>query len=331
MDRLIESSQLEGWIPVRIYWRNGQPIVDWCYLGRDRFEDPFFEQTVGECLRHPFNLLFRRLTPMEVLGEWSEARPGLLPTGFIFHMSRCGSTLISQMLAAAPKNIVISEARPIDSTLRAHFHSVEITDKQRISWLRWMVSALGQRRLGGEKHLFIKFDAWNTSELPFIRQAFPDVPWVFVYRDPVEVMISQLNQRGAHMVPGVIAPSLFGLDAETITTIEPEEYCARVLASICQAALRDHQNGGLLINYKQLPDAVGSTISKFFGVSWTAAESEIMKDTARLHAKNRAMVFQDDSAKKQQKATDRVREAVSRWLQPVYEELEAARKAQLPV
>src|SRR2546427_4873978 len=201
MDRLADSALLDGWIPVRLYWREGKPMVDWCYLGRRRFADSFFEQTLGECLRQPFNLLFRHQTPIEVLGQWNELRPGLKPTGFIFHMSRCGSTLISQMLAALPGNIVISEARPIDSTLRAQFHAADITNEQKIAWFQWMISALGQQRLGKEKHFFIKFDAWNVSELPLIRRAFPAVPWIFVYRDPVEVMVSQLNHRGVHIVP----------------------------------------------------------------------------------------------------------------------------------
>ena len=33
-------------------------------------------------------------------------------------MSRCGSTLVSQMLAALPQNIVISEAAPIDAVVQ---------------------------------------------------------------------------------------------------------------------------------------------------------------------------------------------------------------------
>ena len=176
-------------------------MVDWCYLGKDRFKDSFFDQTVGECLRQPFNLLFRDQTPIDVLGQWNELRPGLSPTGFIFHMSRCCSTLISRMLASLPQNIVISEARPIDSTLRAHFHSDAVTDERRIAWLRWMVSALAQRRRGKEQHFFIKFDAWNVLEVPLIRRAFPAVPWVFVYRDPVEVLVSQLIIGGRRWCP----------------------------------------------------------------------------------------------------------------------------------
>jgi len=107
--------------------------------------------------------------------------------------------------------------------------------------------------------------------------------------------------------------------------MEPEEYCARVLAAICQAGLEHHANDGLLINYDQLPDAVWTSISKFFGLNFTEAEMQIIKDVAELDAKNAALVFQNDSAKKQEKATERIREAANRWLYPLYEELEGRR------
>src|ERR1700737_4120147 len=109
MDTLIDRTQFEGWIPIRLYWCEGRPMVDWVYLGKQRFEESFFDQTIERCLCNPFNLLFRQQTPIGVLGQWSEVRPGLRPTGFIFHISRSGSTLISQLLAALPWNIVISE------------------------------------------------------------------------------------------------------------------------------------------------------------------------------------------------------------------------------
>ncbi len=326
MDTLIDQTQFEGWIPIRLYWREGRPMVDWCHLGKQRFEESFFDQTIERCLCDPFSLLFRQQTPIGILAQLHDARPGLEPTGFIFHMSRSGSTLISQLLAALPRNIVISEAPPIDATVRANSTLAEVSDEQRIAWLRWMVSALSQPRLG-EQHVFVKFDAWHILELPLIHRAFPRVPWLFSYRDPIEVMVSQLAHRGAHLVPGVIAPHFFDIDPITVWTMEPEEYCARVLAALCQAALQHHGNGGLLINYKQLPQTVWTTISEFFGVNYSAAEMETMKAKTKRNSKDPSAAFQSDSTEKQQKATESMREAASVWLNPVYEKLEAARLA----
>lgn len=319
---------LDNWIPIRLYWNGLRPMVDWCYLGQSRFSHPFFSQTIESCLRKPFNLLFRHQTPIELLGQRNEIRTGLAPSGFIFHMSRCGSTLIAQMLAASSRSIVISEAAPIDLTLRANLrHPGGVTDDQRATWFRWLVSALAQPR-NREEFCFIKFDAWNVMDLPVIRKAFPDVPWIFIYRDPVEVMVSQFGRRGAHMIPGAIAPKLFGTTIDEAVSMSPEEYCARVLATICESALRYHAGGGMLINYKQLPEVVLTSLSNYMGLDWTATEREKMKNVRRLHAKNPSTDFRPDSAGKQDNATREIRDAAQKWLYPVYERLEIARQAQ---
>jgi sulfotransferase family protein len=325
---VIKAPQLAGWVPVRLYWNDSEPIVDWCFLGEERFVEPFFAQTIELCLRRPFNLLFRHQTSISVLCSWREKSPGLKPSGFIFHMSRCGSTLVAQMLASLSQSVVVSEASPIDSVIRARLRDTQLTEVQQIDWLRSMISALGQRRTGNESHYFIKFDAWNTLDLTLIRKAFPEVPWIFMYRDPVEVLISQLGRRGAHMIPGVIDPLLFGMDIAMATSMSSEEYCASVLATICKAALEHHREGRL-INYQELPEALLEP-SGFLGVTFTASQIDSMRQVTKVHAKNHSATFEADGARKKQKANEAVREATSKWLYPIYEQLEDARLRNVP-
>lgn len=329
MDRLTPTPDLDGWIPLRVYRSEEQLLVDWCYLGRKKFTEPFFDQTIGICLEHPFNLLFRHQTRIDLLKSRHERQPGLKPTGFIFHMSRSGSTLVSRMLAALAENIVISEARPIDSILRAGFSSPPVSVEQAIEWMRVMVSALGQSRQEKEKHFFIKFEAWHVLSLPLIRQAFPEVPWIFVYRDPISVLVSQMEQVG-QMIPAGLHQSIFGADAGAVVSLPPEEYYAVVLATFCHGALSQLHNGGLLINYEELPQAI-STISGFFGVDWSQAELETMNQTTRTHSKYPSKPFRDDSGLKQDKATEQIRQAAQKWLYPLYDKLETARGSREPV
>lgn len=322
----VNAHQLTGWMPIRIYWKERRPLVEWCWVGARRFSEPFFDHTIDACLRLPFSNLFRPQTPIEMLRERHAIKPGLQPRGFIFHMSRCGSTLVSQMLAALPRNVVISEAGSIDSVLRANFREPSLTEEERAEWLRWTVSALGQRRSGDEECLFIKFDSWSVLDFPLIRRAFPFVPWIFLYRNPVEVLVSQLAHRGAHMVPGAIEPDLFGMTIEEVFEMRPEEYCARVLARICEGALRHQQSsGGMLINYDQLPDSVWTSVADFFGAGVSDADLETFRLVATLDAKNPGLGFETDSQAKQKKASDAVRVMAAKWLTPLYEQLEAAR------
>ncbi|HYV04817.1 MAG TPA: sulfotransferase family protein [Blastocatellia bacterium] len=322
----VNPNQLAGWVPIRLYWNESTPFVDWCWVGKKRFTDPFFDHTIDGCMRLPFSTLFRPQTPIAWLRGRHETAPGLEPRGFIFHMSRCGSTLVSQMLAALDVSVVISEASPVDTVLRAQFQDPALDDEQRAEWLRWIVSALGQPRSGGETQLFIKFDCWNALELPLIRRAYPRVPWVFLYRDPVEVLVSQLAKRGAHMMPGTIEPALFKMNLEEAFSMQPEEYCARVLALTCEAALTHHETcPGLMINYEQLPDVVWTDLAGLFGIEVSDRVMEAFKRVTRLDAKNPSIQFESDSQSKQRSATDAVRQAAQQWLAPLYERLEAVR------
>jgi hypothetical protein len=323
---MTQLPQLEGWVPIRIAWNEKRPIVDWCHLGESRFTEPFFEETIAKCLQHPFNLAFRHQTPIETLVEWQAARPGLAPSGFIFHMSRCGSTLVAQMLAALPKNVVISEARPIDTILRAKFRGVG--EEERVAWLRGLLSALGQPR-HDERHFIVKFDSWHTLELPAIRRAFPGVPWIFLCRNPIEVMASQMSHRGAQTVPGMVHFALPGLDLIAAMQMPTEEYCARVLAHMCEAALGELRAGsGRVIDYAELPDAVCSSLVDYFGIDCTADDLNRMRNAARFDAKNPSFFFTADSAKKSATASEEVAEMTARWLQPIYAEMQALGRAE---
>ena len=323
------AAALEGWVPIRLCWHEGRPMLDWCRLDGRRFTEPFFDETISTCLQLPFNQLFRRLTPIDTLLEWQERRPGVPPTGFIFHMSRCGSTLAAQMLAAVPRNMVLSEANPIDGVLRAPLRNPHVSEADRRTWLRAMVSALGQRRRGDETHLFIKFESWHVLDLALIREAFPGVPWIFLYRDPLEVLVSQMRLRGRTMLPSLLAPRFLGLDLTTAKAMGPDEYCACILARICQSALDHQRNGGMLVSYRELPEAVCSTIADFFGTPVLSADAERMREAARFNAKTPQLLFSADSPEKQRQATDLIRETAARWLEPLYRQLEERRAPKL--
>lgn len=324
---MIDASQITDWIPARVSWQGGKPLVDWCFVEDGGLSEPDFEQTLNRCIQLPFNLLFRQQTPIDFLSELRKTRPGLKPTGFIFHLTRSGSALISRMLSALPTNMVLSEVRPIDSLIRSTRSEPSISNSQQIEWLQAMVGSLAQQRRGDERNLFIKFHSWNIIDLPIIKSAFPGVPWVFIYRDPIEVLVSQLHQRGAHMVPGLIDPQMFEMDLAAISNMEPEMYCARVLKVLCEAALRHRSDGGLLINYSQLP-AEFSMISRFFRLSWTDVEMEAMISSAANHSKNLSTPFNNDAAAKASHASARLRESAQTWVYPAYNALEQARMAQ---
>jgi hypothetical protein len=317
----VSDLPLVGWVPIRLFWVGAEPQVEWCYLGNERFTEPFFDFTIHQALQKPFNRLFRRQTTMATLREWRQTSPGLDPSGFIFHVSRCGSTVVSGLLATMENNVVVSEAGPIDALARAHQRAPGASQEQRIAWLQWMVSALGQPRSGAENRYFIKFDALTTLQFALLQEAFPDVPWIFVYRDPVEVLVAMMEMP--RIIPGM-GPNL--LPVPDISSMTIEEYAARVLGLLCDTVIQHFPcKRGMLVNYRQLPDLVWSELPAHFGLELPAGAVERMQETAAFNIKDRTRRFESDSERRREEASEEIRRMAAEWVQPQYEKLESLR------
>jgi len=306
-------------------------MVDCAWLGPARFVDPFFEQTITRTLWNPGQMLFRRQVPIAMLEEFARDCPGLPPTAFIFHLSRSGSTLVSQMLSALPRNLAISEAAPLDHVLCAEARYPGVTRAQRLGWVRAMISALGQPR-HGETHFYLKLDSWHLLELPLLHEAFPEVPWIYLYRDPIDVLLSHHRQRGTQGIPGVLPPGVLHLDPPWAPPETLEEYTARVLAAICGAALQHAGLGrGRLVNYSELPEGLAGWCAGHFGVPYTADEWAIMRAATQFNAKEPGQHFVDETAERRRAAPPEVADLCKRWLAEPYARLEALRAAQPPL
>lgn len=323
----LTATDLAGWTPVRVAPRQGRLAVDWCHTDGIHFDDPFFDQTVERCFRHPFRLLFTAETTVDQLVERSRRHPGLAPAGLVFHGSRCGSTLVAQMLGRVPTTLSLSGPGPVDSILRAPSLLPGVTAADQVDWLRAVVSALTQPRRPEHRLAVVKLDAWAVLYLPLVRAAFPGVPWAFVYRDPVEVLVSHIGRRGFHMVPGTLPAPALGLAEGEAEALAPEEFVAHVLGRLYEAGLAGHEPGrSLLVNHRDLPGAVGA-IAVHFGVDVDATGRAAMEDAAGRDAKNPAFPYTDDRAAKRAAASPALIDAVARRVAPAYQALERARVA----
>ena len=262
----------QGWLPTAIGY-GPEPSLDWAHFGGLRLTDPFYEGTAQRVRARPFNLVFQHRTRLADLAAGAPPGSAIEPAGLVFHLSRCGSTLATQMLAAVPGYAAVSEAAAIDA-------AVQIESIDPAGWpglLAAVVAAMSRRRFTDERRLFLKLDAWHAMRLPLFRQAFPTTPWVFLYRDPLEVLVSQAREPGPQIMPGALPASVFGCDVG----VDADEHCALVLAGICEAVLAGVESGGgRLVNYVDLPDAVASQILPHFGEAPSAAERTLMAQAA---------------------------------------------------
>jgi hypothetical protein len=189
---------------------------------------------------------------------------------------------------------------------------------ERRAALEGLLSAYGQRRVGSEQRLVIKLDAWNIAELPVLRECFPQTPWLFVYRDPLEIAVSHLRRPGMHMVPGMIGAS--GLDDDQPFDSR-EDYIARRLGRLLGLGLAQcREFGGLAVNYSELPGAMAGRLAGFFGLE--GVQREQVFAAVGQHAKQPAEVFVGDSDSKRREASALLVERVERWARGPYLALE---------
>jgi hypothetical protein len=262
------------------------------------------------------------------------ALPERPPTGFIFHASRCGSTLVAQMLASLPRNIVLSEPAILDSVLHPVFHPTTcgrpVTDAEQAQLLRAVVGALGHPRHPEEQHCFVKFSSRAIAKMPLIQSVFPDVPWIFLYREPREIMGAylRLNNRfpADRLPPGIADAGLIEGDPAELAGMRPEEFWARVLAARFSDALRFYQPGkSLLVNYTQLPEAVCGPMLKFFAVTCSPEDIECMRRAATFNAKSPSREFRNDGDQKRGAVSANARALVESLIMPHYRRLETIR------
>ena len=297
------------WLPARADWLAAEPTFDWMWFGDEPLRAPFFEDSSRYASFMPFNWLMRVRTELDGLIAATGTEDTLPPTGFIFHTSRCGSTLLARMLMAADHHTVLSEPEPLDAVVQWANASGASRERQ-MAALRAVVAALGRRRSPQTRRYFIKLDSWHILSMPLFRAAFPDVPWVFLYRDPVEILVSHREVPGLQAVPGSLLNHLAGIvDGEHMT---PDAYLARVLAAYHRAGLVELElGGGLAINYKHLRQAAFDAIPRHFGFALDPDEAAGFAAAAKVNAKVPSLLFADDTAAKQDAAGDDLRHLIT--------------------
>jgi hypothetical protein len=196
------------------------------------------------------------------------------------------------------------------------------------------------------------------------------MPFLFVYRDPVQVMVSHLahglrsancvrsqHQKGGSVIPlsiQAVVQKYNPQQAVQIRNMPPQHFCAAHLASITEAFLEhccndttnndnNHQSIGIPIHYQSLPDVLYTQIvpqfhlkvddwdrvhatAQTYSKSATAKHrgNESNHDTNHKHDNNKnnnEHTFQSDNERKEQAASDLIKQAAQIYLQPSYEKL----------
>ena len=325
-------------IPVEL-WRNDSGIfVVSLSLPRTYFREPFFTDSLAKS----FSILksgikvHREDTPLTRPVHYDEKDKRVIYTpinefvqrhsgvrvdkkpGFIFHMSRCGSTLTAQMLAISNRFFVLSEPTIINSVLDP---ALNISQENRSQLLLASIKALAMCSPKACDYVFIKFRSWNVLYLEYILQNFPDVSWMFIHRYGLEVLQSVLEKppgwlRSRRSYARYFSDFL-GIDEKSLRTISDNEYASRMLGIFCRTARNLSSQNSMFVDYDNLKNDFATVMKKLWNIDLTTEEIHAMERISTLDSKDasKTKLFEPDSKTKIAKSTKIQKTLVSRFVE----------------
>eukprot|EP00038_Savillea_parva_P014269 m.10489 g.10489 ORF g.10489 m.10489 type:complete len:817 (+) comp2751_c0_seq1:94-2544(+) len=334
--RLNEGGIPDGYFPIDIDTHSEDPLVKFCRLDMQKYSDnpsatPMFKDLLRLSQCSGDHVLTKRVSDINAIDVV------IPPTAFVFHQSRCGSTLTANILAADPANLVFSESNPPASVA---LHCEHCSEAQQIAWLQAVVKGMGNSFR--HRRLFFKFQSANTPLIELYAKAFPEVPWIYVYRDPVEIMVSHLKQ-GAHTRSAPCLRKRYASEISAFLTPlgksaqDNVAYCAAYLTMLNNGALKALHNAGsrgLPVRYDDIPHTLMDKVfPRHFGYTPSPDVRSLMMDQLSKYSKDRhhnmAWSAKGDSEEKHRKASPEMNNAAEVILSPSFKELNTIRDTKL--
>lgn len=237
---------------------------------------------------------------------------------FIFHMSRCGSTLVTQMLSTSDRFFVASEPPIINAILNP---GLKLSMDVRMKLLRAIVQDVALCKPQSAELTFIKFRSWNTLYLEKILNEFPKTQWAFIHRNGVEVLESVLrNPPGWMRSRDAMAEdfaSFLGLSTEEVRGLNDREYATRMLGAFCKTAASQKSPEAQYFDYENITSHLPDFIDDAWKANLSEAEREAMFARTKVYSKDpeHTREFTPDSEVKRAAATQEEQELSERYIE----------------
>lgn len=310
--------------------------LDWQMHKKNPSAVPMFRHLTQHCNKQntvslKLAQVLKKARQLDALDNTVKSIP---PKGFVFHESRCGSTLVANSLATVDpeKNRVYSESAPLISAMK----TANDESPEGIQFIKDIVYIMGRTNKIQEENLFFKIQSIGTTVMKGLRLAFPDVPWIFVYRDPVQVMMSHMPSaqtkqavclRSRLRPPPELRQFIEKTTSQSLHSLTLYESCATHLALLCSLILAENSstNTGRMVNYKDFPNSLLDDIfPDYFGILVTSiGRSRVLRESSQYSkgGDNRSRTWKPDSQFKEKQATPELKNAADKFLYPIYNKL----------
>jgi hypothetical protein len=318
---------IERWLPIGFEFNGKSIIVRWMDFAGATLAEPFYIQTVRR-LRLAIPPAAERVTQVFDLISQSESVPLIDPAVLIFHVSRCGSTLLANALRLDKECVVLSEAAPIGAILGAQFALTEAFTgadsalMQRTllqSVVRLYANAFGPK-------VVLKCHAASILQIARLRMIWPSLPFVVLIREPLEVLVSNLAKpagwvRSMHRPIG--GQKLFGMTAKQIQQMSTEEYCAKGLGQFLLSASSQLDDKCFLLDYEDLNPPKVFKLATLLNFQLPDITSPEMNAVFKLYSKDPLglRTFEDDSKRKRNESSTSVQRLVAQYAAEPYDRL----------
>jgi len=293
----VNTPALKNWIPYKLVNDAGSITCKWLNTFSISYTDPFFEDSLVKINSARINFRFRSASDLQMINTWAAGLPAVEPKAIIFHISRCGSTLVSQLLATLPRHIVLSEVPLFDQILRLQVNHAGFDEQATSKLFTSALKFYGQNKTTDpQSDVFIKADCWHLFFYEQLRRLYPKIPFIIIYRSPDAVFRSHRKMPGLHTIPYLIEPALFGFEAGSGVFETLETYLAAVIESYLKKSLDivSADNHTLLLNYNEGPMPILNQIAAFAGISLSAQELGDMAERSRYHSKKPQEHFSEE-------------------------------------
>lgn len=163
---------------------------------------------------------------------------------------------------------------------------------RRTKYIQLLLAA--HARVPFTSRLFFKFQSALTRDILSIQKAFPSTPFLFLYRNAVENMVSNFRNgipSGPCLRSKLHPPFEVTAILSTAATSPPEVYCAVWIAHLRQFALKAmdaaQPGTGAVLNYSTLPASFIDVIEQHYHVPVSPYELDRVLHIATQYSKSR--------------------------------------------
>lgn len=273
------------YVPVNVV--GNYAYVEWACIDVMNLKEPFYRL---ERRRRMLNTSVQFL--MDYADSLTVPHP---PSALIMHMSRCGSTLASRMLASLPSLVVLQEPNLIANLLEADcsMHSLPL----RLVRSVYRTHAALPARRGRRMVIKLRTLSPELLDMPLrcARAAFPSTPMYFVHRDPMATWESNVRRVPPMHAFFPLALYASGNASDDDARAAAEHIARSVAANVAGilhnvldyfhlAASQGDQEPMRLLHYGTLRDDVRSLVFNRLKLNATADDFRAMDDVATSHS-----------------------------------------------